>query len=285
MQKKPKYLAKATNIISKMGSLKFRPLLLAHIDKFIESDNGQDSWDEYSIYKVLVFTWLAQEEVKLFELGKDASRNDLLKACLVIAVITHNRGERVITEDLIQKLIRAYPEISNLEFMEIGGRSLLNKNCEGSFRFCHYSIQEFLLAYGIEKDLLPYTKYPIRGTNLMISFLLNCKDEVDFSKVNFESLSFKNMKFDNLNLEKISFEGCNLRGCSFKNCNLQSCNFTNSNLENVNISNANLQGANLHGASLKGAIIRGAKFYNTKFNNNTILPDGSPYNRVSMQQL
>jgi len=49
-------------------------------------------------------------------------------------------------------LMASCPGIKTVEIIDVKGRSLLNKNSQGDFRFSHYSIQEFLVAKYIKEN-------------------------------------------------------------------------------------------------------------------------------------
>jgi formylglycine-generating enzyme required for sulfatase activity len=56
------------------------------------------------------------------------------------------RQKREISEDELDKQIGEIALIKQIKEIEIKGRSLLNRNSDGDFRFSHYSIQEFMVA-------------------------------------------------------------------------------------------------------------------------------------------
>jgi hypothetical protein len=77
---------------------------------------------------------------------------------------------RVISEEDLQQLIREDENIAWLEKFELGGRSLLNRNSDRAFRFSHYTIQEFLLAWGLVNEQL-VGEEPLRVTEQLIRFI------------------------------------------------------------------------------------------------------------------
>ena len=54
---------RAAKVVGSMQSLRFRPLLLAHIRDIL--DAGERDWNVYSLYQALVDRWLDREERKL----------------------------------------------------------------------------------------------------------------------------------------------------------------------------------------------------------------------------
>jgi formylglycine-generating enzyme required for sulfatase activity len=132
----------AKKIIDKMGALRCRPMLLAHIREFMENEARlTGGMDEYDVYDTLLDNWLAREEIKTKK-----SKNELLTACMLLAVEMQRRQVREIPGQDLMKVVASCQGIENVKFIDVKGRSLLNKNSQGDFRFSHYSIQEFLVA-------------------------------------------------------------------------------------------------------------------------------------------
>jgi len=138
----------AKAIIEKMGSLQCRPMLLAHIDVFMNNGNKlSDDMDEYQVYDVLVDNWLAREESKFKK-----SKEGLLNVCLLLAVNMQQNNRREISKEELEKLTASVLAVEGLDEVALRGRSLLNKNSEGHYRFSHYSIQEFLAVKYIREN-------------------------------------------------------------------------------------------------------------------------------------
>ncbi len=165
---------KAACLLKHMQDLRMRPMLLQHIDKLFVADCRQD-WNAYTVYEALVAEWLDREVRKLRDQHKNRrvpERKELFHACLRIAEQMERSGgdRRIISEESLQQLIRENENIAWLEKFELGGRSLLNRNSDRAFRFSHYTIQEFLLAWGlVNKQLVG--KEPLRATDQLIRFI------------------------------------------------------------------------------------------------------------------
>jgi hypothetical protein len=111
---------------------------------------------EYNIYNALVDGWLRRELTK----KPDLPIKDLHDTCLVLAVWMQVRQKREISEKDVDKLIERIFKIKAIKKIELKGRSLLNRNSEGDYRFSHYSIQEFCVAKYISK--MPAIKLSFR---------------------------------------------------------------------------------------------------------------------------
>lgn len=128
---------KAKAIVLKSPNLMVRPMLLQYIDHLIESNETY----RYSaqIYDNLVSKWIARERIE--------NKSELLRFTNQIAqYIYDNRRSKglFIEAQEIDKF--AKDNKINLSDFEMKGRSLLNRNVEGKYKFAHKSILEFLVA-------------------------------------------------------------------------------------------------------------------------------------------
>ncbi|MCI5181798.1 MAG: hypothetical protein D3921_04645 [Candidatus Electrothrix sp. AW1] len=184
---------KAICLLEHMQDLRMRPMLLHHIDKLLAADCDGE-WNAYTVYEFLVDEWLNREVLKLqkqYPNQRVPERKELFLACLRIAEHIQRSGNssRIISEENLQQLIREDENIGWLEKFELGGRSLLNRNSERAFRFSHYTIQEFLLAWGVVNKQL-VGEEPLRATDQLVRFVelaagrvicQICFDTADFS--------------------------------------------------------------------------------------------------------
>jgi formylglycine-generating enzyme required for sulfatase activity len=164
---------RANHLLEQMQDLRMRPMLLHHLDKLLEAEKSQQGWNAYTVYQALINEWLDREVRKLRAhhcCGRMPERKELFHACVRIAEWMQRRGERIISEEELQQLILADQNVSWLEEFELGGRSLLNRNSERAFRFSHYTIQEFLVAYGMINNALAASQ-PVRPTDQLLRFL------------------------------------------------------------------------------------------------------------------
>ena len=136
-----KKMEEAQRVIVKMGSLRCRPMLLSYIEDLMASSISQQD-GEYEVYDALVKSWLRRERSKKPEIQE----KDLLDACVILATVMQIRRKRSIAEDDMDRLIDQISEVRPIKRIEIKGRSLINRNSEGEYRFSHYSIQEFCVA-------------------------------------------------------------------------------------------------------------------------------------------
>ncbi len=196
---------KAKEILAAMHSLRFRPLLLAHIDDILKS--SERKWNEYTVYEALLEAWLLREGKKLAQQNIQPlpSKDDLWAACTVLALHMQTLGlqEKTVTQEQLRSLVGALPAIAHIEHFDFGGRSLLNRNSQREYRFAHYSIQEFLVAHalvagGLDKQMntVPALKQgnKLRATDQILAFL-NCRYNVkaDISRLDFRGVSVERL--------------------------------------------------------------------------------------------
>lgn len=163
--------SKAMEIICKMGSLKCRPMLLAYIEDILESGVNLSSaidLSEFNIYKALIEAWLLREARK--GAGR-FTKEELYRVASIIGTYLQVKGKRFLKKDEIQGLMDIYPELHKLKFLHLTGRSLLNKNSNGDYRFSHYSIQEYLIADRIITDEAFKDFFKARGTDNILNIV------------------------------------------------------------------------------------------------------------------
>ncbi|WLE97466.1 MAG: SUMF1/EgtB/PvdO family nonheme iron enzyme [Candidatus Electrothrix communis] len=183
---------KATCLLEHMQDLRMRPMLLQHIDKLLVAECERD-WNAYTVYEALVDEWLDREVRKIRSQHDIRHRvpeqKELFHACLRIAETMHRLGTPFILEEELDQLVREDGNIAWLEKFELGGRSLLNRNSERAFRFSHYTIREFLLAWGVVHEQL-VGEEPLRATDQLFRFvdlavdLRSCR--IDFDMTGFD---------------------------------------------------------------------------------------------------
>lgn len=135
---------KAKSIVCRMGSLRCRPMLLSFIEDLVDTEVKIDIWSEYTLYKSLVRNWLIREETKT-----GIKSNTLLIVCARLAFEMQAKKMVKVSPSELHALTDQFKDLEKIAQLDIAGRSLLNRNSDGDYRFSHYSIQEFLVAYFI----------------------------------------------------------------------------------------------------------------------------------------
>jgi formylglycine-generating enzyme required for sulfatase activity len=210
------------DVVKKMGALKCRPMLLSYIEDLMESGFEKAELNEYQIYNALVKSWLRREHLK----KKDISEEALFKASVILATILQRQDRRSISETELKQLIGKIGEVMPIQEVDFKGRSLINRNSDGDYRFSHYSIQEFCVAkLLIEKPPVFSPKWDIMVTDLVLDFVrlsgvkgFNFPDLVDIGIVEALNLSW-------LDLTNIDFSGVDISGGNFNGARIEGAIF------------------------------------------------------------
>ena len=277
-------IAKASKIVESMGSLSMRPLLLAHIDGFLES--SINDWREYNVYYTLIRTWLMREARKLNVSANAASDHELFLACIVLACVMQTKGAREISGQALEKFVDEYRSLTKIPYISFGGRSLLNKNSDGEYRFSHYTIQEFLVAEAILNRTGILNLHSFKITDKIFDFLEQEYTEKAVVKtliLRKETIGFRNLSnwdLSGMDLRETNFTGTNLKGANLSNANLENAVFRSAKLDKANLdsakivscdfTNASLQSCSLVNSVIESALLRGANCSNADFSSSTI---------------
>ncbi|TAK62912.1 hypothetical protein [Methylobacter sp.] len=194
----------AEKLLHSMQSLQFRPLLLAHVEDLLESE--QTHWNSYTIYEALVKVWLRREIRKMEnqDIKSVPNERDLWAACRLVAVYLQSLGKRALPESELAQLIAKLPAVSHLKHLDFGGRSLLNRTSSKDYRFAHYSIQEFFVANAAcMETLIPdwqlcpldSSPFPLPKLTAQIISFIRCFDSSLIPRV-FFSFNWQGLKLD-----------------------------------------------------------------------------------------
>ena len=134
----------AQKLVNKIPLLSARPMLLSYIPDVIESDTEIEK--AYQLYEVMVERWLERERHWV-------DKEDLRAFSERLAVdLYKNREERLMEridrKDLLN-MIKSY-NIS-IDEWKITGRSLLNRDAQGNYKFAHRSIMEYFFVVQLLK--------------------------------------------------------------------------------------------------------------------------------------
>ncbi|MDM8537085.1 SUMF1/EgtB/PvdO family nonheme iron enzyme [Desulfobacterales bacterium HSG17] len=251
--KDKKRLLEAQAVINKMGSLRCRPMLLSYIEDLVVSPSVNQTESEFHVYDALVKSWLAREKGKISSISEKA----LLKACIILATIMLCRGLRSISEHDLDSLIAQVGEVLPVKLLDIKGRSLINRNSEGAYRFSHYSIQEFCVAkLLLEKPVFKKPKGKILVTDFIFRQIASSGEIPNF----IEHLDFKGLNFNTPELKDL--RGLRLPGVDLKGKNLSGVDLSNADLSNSKLKDCKLTGTIFKNARLKGVKFEGSDYWN-----------------------
>jgi hypothetical protein len=155
---------RARVIVQKIPDLTARPMLLAHIREVLRS--GKNFQYAFQLYKEMVEAWLERERPFV----KDKALLRRFSEHLAVDFYLNRelrRAERVPYTELAP-LARSFG--ITLEDWQLRGRSLLNRDAAGNYKFAHRSIMEYLFVKRFVKDTKGRQK--ILWTDQMKRFLL-----------------------------------------------------------------------------------------------------------------
>lgn len=130
---------KAMEIVAAIPELSLRPMLLAVLPEMVRQHRS--AAELFEIYEFMVESWLTRESNWI---EKDTLRK--FSECLAVDLFLNRsaRGfERVPLAELAA-LIKIH--IVEIERWRLTGRSLLNRDVDGNFKFAHRSIMEYLFV-------------------------------------------------------------------------------------------------------------------------------------------
>jgi hypothetical protein len=130
---------KARELAFQVKSLSARPMLLAHIPDVVKTISSVTQ--TFQLYQLMVSAWLERESswVQKSDLKE---YSELLSVNLYI--YREHRGMERIPYDELVKL--AHDWSIDLSQWQLSGRSLLNRDAQGNYKFAHRSIMEFLFV-------------------------------------------------------------------------------------------------------------------------------------------
>ncbi len=274
---------RAARLIRKMGYLRFRPMLLAYIDDLMGPREGEDgrnaleveNLDEYEIYDLLVENWLLREERK----DPTLSRKALLPACIVLATYMQVEHTRKVPEEKLDRLIEKIADARPVKDIHIKGRSLLNRNSYGDYRFSHKTIQEFLVARQLLEDKPVWDPHrPIPVTDFMMDLIAlgkrvaNFAERLDFSGVDFTNKNLRGLKLPGSDFSGRDFSGADLSGgdfsgCDFSGCDFSGCDFSECKLAGTRFAECRLKGARFSESDISDCIFEKVDWESIDFEN------------------
>jgi hypothetical protein len=145
---------KAKVIVKKSPNLVMRPMLLSYINDLVGEE--RDFTYSFEVYEVLIQKWIERESKKHGVREKYGSAENYQKLLYEFsqefAVNLYQnkdkRGGYFINHDEILSTQLQFSEVEKYEGADkdLKGKSLLNRNAEGKFKFAHKSIFEYFLA-------------------------------------------------------------------------------------------------------------------------------------------
>lgn len=127
---------KAFKLINRIPLLSVRPMLLSYIPDIVNSN--QEVSFVHELYEIMVNAWLVRE-------SKWINKSTLEKFSSSLSIDLYNNREERGMERIHFNDLDNYPALNDLHLSkwQVSGRSLLNRNAEGYYKFAHRSIMEY----------------------------------------------------------------------------------------------------------------------------------------------
>ncbi|MDM8540162.1 pentapeptide repeat-containing protein [Desulfococcaceae bacterium HSG9] len=209
----------------------------------MESPILSEKKSDYYIYDALVESWLNREKLK----EKNVNTKGLSDACIILATVLNTRGVRKIKDQDLNRLIEQIENVKLIKKVNIKGRSLINRDSEGNWRFSHFSIQEFCVTKLLLEKKVFTPKKSIHVSDLIFKWIAEFKKEPHFCRL----LDFNDVQLENAKLSGICLPGANLAGLNFKGADLSGADLSETNLLGADLKGAKTEGANFEGAKPK----------------------------------
>jgi hypothetical protein len=154
---------KARELAAKIPSLSARPMLLAHFNDLVRATKSIRY--AYELYEEMINAWIQREDGFI----NDAEQLRRFSELLAVDLFVHRemRGAERIPREEINDLATKWG--ISIEDWKLSGRSLLNRDAEGNFKFAHRSIMEYLYVISAIKGNMACRGVP--WTDQMREFL------------------------------------------------------------------------------------------------------------------
>lgn len=131
---------KAHSMTKKIPMLSTRPMLLAHIPELIAAN--ADIQYPSQLYEIMIDAWLIREKQWA---NKATLREFSERLAVDIYLNRKTRGTERIPKEALPSLAEKWD--IKVEIWKLQGRSLLNRDADGNYKFAHRSMMEYLFAY------------------------------------------------------------------------------------------------------------------------------------------
>ena len=134
---------KIRELVRKIPNLVVRPMLLSYVDELL-LDRGEEIHYSFELYEMMVEAWLLREEGVFEDIKKEPLRKFSEQLAVNLYMNRERRHAEHITREEIVHLAREWK--IPLDDWKLTGRSLLNRDAVGNYKFAHRSIMEYLFV-------------------------------------------------------------------------------------------------------------------------------------------
>jgi hypothetical protein len=154
----------AEGMVQKIPNLSVRPMLLAHVDDLVQANRVVNY--SFELYEEMVAAWLEREEGIFSNLKQEPLRQFSERLAVDLYLNRERRGAERIPRSELAGLAKQWH--IPLDEWQLSGRSLLNRDAEGNYKFAHRSIMEYLFV----KKFFEGERAPTKWTDQMKAFLV-----------------------------------------------------------------------------------------------------------------
>jgi hypothetical protein len=138
----------AESIVKSSPKLMVRPMLLANIDYFV--DSNQIFTTTYQVYETLIQKWIEREakKRKYETTSQEKFKKDLYEFSMLVALQIYSQHKQTGNLSIDKETASDLCKRNNIDLQdyEITGQSLLTRDISHNWKFSHKSILEFFLA-------------------------------------------------------------------------------------------------------------------------------------------
>ena len=258
---------RAQAMVEKIPNLAMRPMLLTHIPDLLERNVEVDR--AVQLYEHMVTMWIERERKQVPNSEVLHEFSEKLAVDLFV-----NREQRGAEQAHLSALVTLAREWNiPLEHWQLSGRSLLNRDADGNYKFAHRSIMEYLVAtqclkgnevcknVGLTDQIRAFLREliliggkPLHGANL---------SQVDLQNTNLQNTNLQNTNLQGADLQGVDLQGVDLQGADLQGANLAGIDLAVVNLQGAHLARARLAGVNLAGVNLTGFDLQNTNLQNT----------------------
>ena len=243
---------KAREIVEKIPLLSVRPMVLSYIPDSIEEDILVATASD--LYRIMIEKWLDRESHWIDQ--KVLHEFSIHLAFHLYQNRAQRKGEFIPDTELEEMARNWNPPI---EGWTASGRSLLNRDAAGNYKFAHRSIMEYLFVQAFVA--LRFEDQPrVFWTDQMRIFL----EEILRSRTGSDGDTTGDGTA--LNLTGIDLSDADLADAYLRGAKLNDARLNGADLRGADLSNATLTGADLRDARLAGALLRGVRWDGVRLN-------------------
>jgi len=163
----------ATTIVENSPKLMVRPMLLGYIDYLVD-DTNLEFKNTWQIYETLIQKWIEREANKRkYQIhDREKFKQDLDQFSRLVAIEIYRQRQQTNLLSLKKEAALEIARKNHLDLCdyEITGQSLLTRDIEGSWKFAHKSIFEFLIAKEAVRDLAFMKQIDFAGMDVARQF-------------------------------------------------------------------------------------------------------------------